>query len=1288
MVESNQADARMGRTVSGAGDVNGDGFADVIVGDGGYDTGQNGYGAAFVYHGNRHGRPVMARQYRGNGDTTPVQPWGQSYDPDDFQASMTATSPRGRERVKMQVEYCPSGFPFGDVSCNTHTPDVWMEVSGSHTNLTETISGLNAGKRYRWRARVLYAPLTVDKSGITEPPNPAHGPWRRVDAQSDEADIIMDDITAPSAPGTPTDAGEVSTIATVTFSWAAAIDADSGITSYNLQVGTTPGGSDLFSGYIGNVPTYDVIGSDEQTLYARVQAINPHGLIGPWSGNSDGIIIDTSPNAPLVSGTTPTSVNPPTWTWTSGGGPVIGLYRYRLNDPNLNANSDQTTLTYYTPPFALSPEGGHTLYVQETDGAGNWSPTGSHTIEVDSGYPCTTAASPTVVDEQSATFEITYTYDDIYGQETCGSASSGTGLAKVELYVKAPGESEYTLVDTDLPGSIDGTFSYTATVEGSYYFYTLATDNAGNVEDVPDAGYHTKTLYASEFSGYAILSVGSISGEEGLDAHTITANNVYQHLINRNFGYNDPLDPEDIIKYFNPYEGVITGRDDYTINPDDPEGRPIGYNLAMRKAITQWALNHMIGLPGPLYIILIDHGTPDAFSLTATEYFTSIELAGWLDILESDMAAQGINQQPIVIVLGTCYSGSFMDNLSKSGRIIVSSTAADEPSYRGPETPTGVRDGEFFISALFNEWGRGSDLKTSFERAVEQTEAHTDSGYTNSPAPYFDTAKQHPHLDDDGQWPWGSHDLITGSDGDVAADFLLGFGTATPDSVVVTEVGTEPAIPLGPTETQATLWARVSDSLSADGVWVEIREPIVTLEGGTDQQVVDLIEVDLVQVEDRYERLYTGFSMPGEYTLFFYVRDDSGIISPFVIAYVYKEIGDNQSPGAFSLVSPADLSTTTTSAGLGAVWEASVDPDGHPVTYTLEIFTDPGGALFYTRERLADTILVVGPEANFVDRDSYTWRVIAVDEYGAETPSTETWRFSIDNNNPLVGWIQGLVYDTDTNLSIPHAQVSASGLNIAHPGDGSYLGTGPAGSSYTFTVSASGYQSSIVPDVSVLEGTIATQHFVLETEGDDSDGDGSPDREEQGPSGNYPDYDGNADGIADRLQENVTSLHTFDDQNYVTLEVSGGATINNCLAVANPSPDDCPSDVAFPYGFFEFTLEGMGMGGACTVTLYLSAGASFDTYYKCGPTTNNTSDHWYEFLHNGQTGANINGNVITLHFVDGLRGDDDLTANQVIIDVGGPGARGVTLELTPSGGGGGKAAGGCFIDTTASSLSW
>ncbi len=49
--ESNQADARMGWSVSSAGDVNGDGYADVIVGAPYFDNGQSNEGRAFVFLG-------------------------------------------------------------------------------------------------------------------------------------------------------------------------------------------------------------------------------------------------------------------------------------------------------------------------------------------------------------------------------------------------------------------------------------------------------------------------------------------------------------------------------------------------------------------------------------------------------------------------------------------------------------------------------------------------------------------------------------------------------------------------------------------------------------------------------------------------------------------------------------------------------------------------------------------------------------------------------------------------------------------------------------------------------------------------------------------------------------------------------------------------------------------------------------------------------------------------------------------------------------------------------------
>jgi hypothetical protein len=198
----------------------------------------------------------------------------------------------------------------------------------------------------------------------------------------------------------------------------------------------------------------------------------------------------------------------------------------------------------------------------------------------------------------------------------------------------------------------------------------------------------------------------------------------------------------------------------------------------------------------------------------------------------------------------------------------------------------------------------------------------------------------------------------------------------------------------------------------------------------------------------------------------------------------------------------------------------------------------------------------------------------------------------------------------------------------------------------------------------------------------DSDSDGILDCEEQGPNGDDPNYDGNGDGTADNQQANVTSLHTYDNQDYVTLESPAGTTISNCQATDNPSASDAPSGEEFPYGFFEFTINGINAGDAIDVKLYLPAGATTDTYYKYGPTLYDATDHWYEFLYDGQTGAEINGNVITLHFIDRMRGDDDLTANGIVIDVGGPG-----VSVSTGGGGGvtsgGGGGGGCFIATAA-----
>jgi hypothetical protein len=188
-LESNAVYGSMGASVSSAGDVNGDGFSDVLAGA----TGTSQVG---LFHGNGKaggniGRQVRVRQLRGDGSGTAVQPWGLSNDASAFQVRMDATHPGGRGRVKLQVEACSNGTPFGDQGCSTFTGPSWTDVGAVPIGvvLDQALSGLAQSTLYRWRARVLYAPFHVTEPNITPPPNPSHGPWRRLAAQSAEADI-------------------------------------------------------------------------------------------------------------------------------------------------------------------------------------------------------------------------------------------------------------------------------------------------------------------------------------------------------------------------------------------------------------------------------------------------------------------------------------------------------------------------------------------------------------------------------------------------------------------------------------------------------------------------------------------------------------------------------------------------------------------------------------------------------------------------------------------------------------------------------------------------------------------------------------------------------------------------------------------------------------------------------------------------------------------------------------------------------------------------------------------
>ena len=219
--------------------------------------------------------------------------------------------------------------------------------------------------------------------------------------------------------------------------------------------------------------------------------------------------------------------------------------------------------------------------------------------------------------------------------------------------------------------------------------YTLQASFGGS-SLLKDALSLAQPLLVGASAGYAILVEGKIPTEEGITSHNKTANRIYQKLKSRGF-------VDDNIYYFNyqSQEGVDAA----------PSKAQIQF------AVEQWAKGRMNGLPAPLYVIMVDHGDVSKFYIN-NEVITPAELNAWLTALESGLSTEALLEKRIVII-GACYSGSFISTLTKAktgtdaGRLLVTSAAPDEVSYKGPQESDGVRSGEYFLEEFFTQLERG-----------------------------------------------------------------------------------------------------------------------------------------------------------------------------------------------------------------------------------------------------------------------------------------------------------------------------------------------------------------------------------------------------------------------------------------------------------------------------------------------------------------------------------------------------------------------------------------------------
>ncbi len=196
--ESGQASAHYGYSVGTAGDVNGDGYAEVIVGAPNYQriTGPLDEGQAFLYYGNGR-KGVALRPLQRTENSSPLAHLGRL---DAFEPPMVrllSKSPFGLGATRLEVEFKPVGVPFDGV-------DAWVPAIYSRWQYSYSAyvwwPYLVPDMPYHWRLRWHYDPVTTPwmpaSRWITQPWNG----WNETDLRAGGSRALLPVVVKEYSP--------------------------------------------------------------------------------------------------------------------------------------------------------------------------------------------------------------------------------------------------------------------------------------------------------------------------------------------------------------------------------------------------------------------------------------------------------------------------------------------------------------------------------------------------------------------------------------------------------------------------------------------------------------------------------------------------------------------------------------------------------------------------------------------------------------------------------------------------------------------------------------------------------------------------------------------------------------------------------------------------------------------------------------------------------------------------------------------------------------------------------
>jgi hypothetical protein len=280
---------------------------------------------------------------------------------------------------------------------------------------------------------------------------------------------------------------------------------------------------------------------------------------------------------------------------------------------------------------------------------------------------------------------------------------------------------------------------------------------------------------------------------------------------------------------------------------DDVDAPATKANL--QYAIETWALEDNDGDGNPdaknIMLFLPDHGSLDSFRVNATQILTEVELASWLDTLESTIPFDAGVPFKSTVIIDACRSGSF-SSMADADRLVIASAGTDESAYF-----TG--SGQMSFSSYF--WSAFLDGKTIGEAYVAGENGLAATPFAQTPS------ISHPT------------EAVTLTIGNATDNYIAGPAFCSP----------EPCTPqifasLNTGNSGTITASNVTDDDGVNRVWAVLHTPFAQ-PPVPENPTIDLPTVELVEdsaTPGLYTGTYDGFDTVGVYTVVLSAMDKLG----------------------------------------------------------------------------------------------------------------------------------------------------------------------------------------------------------------------------------------------------------------------------------------------------------------------------------------------------------------------------------------------------------------------------